>query len=84
MDIEKERLAFENSCQDDHGLITNPWEVWQLAKAHAAEMAKPHCRVTKDGIGWWLYRFGEILAGPYKSAEDAKVWAQANGYRVIE
>ena len=68
----------------DHPGVQFTFEGWLAAKSHSEEMAKPHCRVTKDGIGWWLYRFGEISAGPYKSAEDAKVWAQANGYRVIE
>jgi len=40
MDTEKEKLRFDEVCQDEHGLITNPFEVWLLAKKDANLTAK--------------------------------------------
>lgn len=85
MNIEEERKAFEQLCQDAHGFITYPWEVWLIAKQHAEEMAKPQCNIVCDFDGeFWLVSLKGREGPGFASAEEAEVWATSNGYRVIE
>lgn len=84
MNIEEERKAFEKTCEDEHGLITNPWDVWQLAKAHAAEMAKPVYNPEPYNGGWGVqdlqHKYWHTLQTKAQAIEEAK----EQGYRVIE
>jgi len=61
------------------------FDIWLAAKTHAAEMAKP--------VATWYETMGDkfalVCSGDnerrlFESVAEAKVWAQANGYRVVD
>lgn len=85
---EKELVAFHEICQDFHGAITDPFEIWKLAKLHAAYMLRPVARVEKrkDHHKWAVYVPTSLTAAAFdfETFDDAKNWAEDKGYRVGE
>lgn len=78
-----EREAFEKITQDVHGLITEPFAVWMLAKEHAKLMARKGCFLQYDGAGdWWIVIPGVMRQGTYKTKEEAEQLAVREGLRI--
>lgn len=64
------------------------FDIWLAAKKHAEEMAKPVCIIweKKSSIHfpWKVDNYGAETVHHAATAEEARVWATSNGYRVIE
>lgn len=91
MDIEEERKAFEAICQKgrSENWIDGPFNIWLAAKRHAEEMAKQTVVINESHYGWSVSltdngTFNGVVKDEMASAEEARVWATSNGYRVIE
>lgn len=69
------------------------FELWLAAKAHAAEEAKPTVKIVPSTGAQASYPYivslfeGEAFNGvleDFRTETEARAWATANGYRVIE
>lgn len=69
------------------------FELWLAAKKYAEEMAKPTVKIIFSTNPFTSYPYvvslfeSKIFNGvleDFRTATDAKVWANENGYRVIE
>jgi hypothetical protein len=69
------------------------FELWLAAKAHAKESVKPTVKIIPSTAAQTSYPYivslfeGDVFNGvleDFRTEEDAKDWAVANGYQVVE
>ena len=100
MNIEEERKAFDAAFSEQYPAIhracksgdhaaqsskSTAWAGWTMAKAHAAEMAKPAVRIVYEIVkSAEQDNFGEILFDGKFHSVSCEEWATRNGYRVIQ
>lgn len=87
MNIEEERKAFYAAVRKSgkRYYIDDAFEGWLMAKAHAAEMAKPTARIVYKLLkSAEPETFGETLYDSEFGKLTCQQWAKDNGYRVIE
>lgn len=81
MDNRTERQRFEDATQDAHGLISNPWDVWQLAKHDAKPVVEIHTTHYVNASCYAVFLDGKKLNAFWNEGK-AEYWIKANGYRL--
>lgn len=80
MEQKTERQKFEDATEDAHGLITDPWEVWQLAKHDAKPVVELHeSKLTQCTI-WRIAKDDDLYS--FADREEAIRWAKEQGWRL--
>ena len=69
-------------------VVQRHFVTWQLAKAHAVELAKPTCIVFETMAETFIVQYLDcgrlVRERGFVSEKHAIAWATNNGYRVVE